>query len=125
MRVIEVQLSGWTDHLTDDGQQLTKLPYPFFADEKGMIGRQDFWNGRVLRVVGFQADLNREMIDLFWDDVYADPGRAIGMYAVTENKRGDWVTHMTAVKSMDVLGEPPKLDDLGSEDIRRKLEGGS
>jgi hypothetical protein len=105
MKIIEVQMSEWTDHLTKDWQELTKLPYPFFADEHGMIGRQDFWNGRVLRIVGFQEDLAQEMIDLFWDDAYAEPEKAIGMYVVTENQHGDWVTHMTAVRSMNVLGE--------------------
>lgn len=103
-RIIEIQTAPYTDHLTDDGQQLTKLPYPFFADEHGMIGRQDFWRGKVLRVVGFQRDLNQEMIDLFWDDAYAEPEKAVGMYVVTENRRGDWVTHMTAVDSMKELG---------------------
>jgi hypothetical protein len=104
MRVIEVQLSEWTDHLTDEGQELTKLPYPFFVDASGAVGRQDFWNGIVHRVIGFQRNIAVDAVDLGWAEAYEDPSSAIGMYVITSDHSGNWSTHLTAVKSMNELG---------------------
>jgi hypothetical protein len=105
MKIIEVQLSEWTDHLTDEGQELTKLPYPFFVDETGAVGRQDFWNGIVKMVIGFQKDLAVDTVDLGWNEAYEDPSSAVGMFVVTSDHSGNWSTHLTAVKSMNLLGE--------------------
>ncbi len=106
--IYEIQPSAYTDQLTDDGVQLTKLPYPIFADEAGMIGRQDFWAGRYTKVIGFQRDLRVQRIDLFWRDTLRDPGEAVGMYLVAANDKDNWFTFDTAVQSVTVLGQGPK-----------------
>lgn len=101
---IRIQPGPYTDHLTDDGHELTKLPYPFFVNEEtGAVGRQEFWQGTVLRVVGFQKDLARHEIDLWWEGAVKDPQRAVGMYVVTTDSEGGMGVHPTAVSSMEIL----------------------
>lgn len=80
-----------------------KLPYPYFADESGAIGRQDVWKGNPAQVIGFQADPNVHRIDLLWEDTIQDPDRASGMYLVTIDADGEFVTHLTPVESVTVF----------------------
>ncbi len=100
--IYRIQPEPFTDHLTDDGVQLTKLPYPFYVDGFGNVGRQDIWQGRVTRVIGFQRDLARQQIDLSWRDAVKDPAAAVGMYLVTSDAKGDYGTHQTAVRTLEL-----------------------
>ncbi|WP_188197246.1 hypothetical protein [Nonomuraea sp. SYSU D8015] len=79
------------------------LPYPYFADESGAIGRQDVWKGNPTQVVGFQADPNVHSIDLLWEDAIQDLDQASGMYLVTIDADGEFVTHLTPVESVTVV----------------------
>lgn len=103
MDIITLQPAPNVDHITDDGTELTRLPYPFHvrADDGG-IERQDFWQGSVARVVGFVADLNRQEVDLWWRDAAKDPQRAVGMYVITQDDKGDMATQMTAISTVKV-----------------------
>jgi hypothetical protein len=103
MAIYRIQPSAFTDQITSDGHQLTKLPYPFYADASGAVQRQDIWNGKVTRVIGFQRDLARSAIDLRWADAVKNPAEAVGMYLVTSDKAGDWGTHHTAVQTMELV----------------------
>ncbi|TYB71215.1 hypothetical protein FXF51_01905 [Nonomuraea sp. PA05] len=80
-----------------------KLPYPYFADESGMIGRQDKWKGNPTQVIGFHSDPNIMQIDLLWEDAIQDPDRASGMYLVTADAEGNFGTHLTLVESVTVV----------------------
>lgn len=104
MRAIRIQPSSFIDNLWEEHVG-TKLPYPFTAGEDGMVAGQDFWQGSVVRVIGFQKDLHNHSLDLPWGAAFDDPQKAVGMYLVTSDKNGDWGVHDTAVMSMTVLGE--------------------
>ena len=105
MTLICLQPAPSTDHITADGAELTRLPYPFFVREDGMIERQDVWNGNPLRAVGFVADLARQDIDLAWEDAVEDPAQTVGMYLITENSSGGYATHTTAISEATVQPE--------------------
>lgn len=96
-RIITLQPAAHVDQITDDGTELTKLPYPFHVNAAGEIQRQEFWNGNPERVIGFVSDLHRQEVDLDWDVVFRDPQRAVGQYVITQDKSGTWATHTLAI----------------------------
>jgi hypothetical protein len=96
---ITLQPSERVDNITRDGHELTQLPYPFHVDESGAVLRQDFWQGRVHSVIGFQRKLDRQVIDLLWSEVWADPTLAVNMYVITSDSHGRWSVHTGALKS--------------------------
>lgn len=102
-KIFKVQPSEFTDHLSEDGTERTKLPYPYFVDEAGLVGRQDFWNGDPYQVIGFAKDLAVANVDLLWKEATENPSRAVGMYLVTLDEDGDFGTHLAAVSSMVLL----------------------
>jgi len=103
--IITLQPSEVTDHITADGTELTKLPYPFHCSDAGLIQRQDFWKGDPFQVVGFVADVARQEVDLYWRDVAwdneADRNRVVGMYIVTMGNDG-MASHVSAVRDVTV-----------------------
>lgn len=105
MKTIKLQPSAFTDRICDDGQELTKLPYPFYVNEDGEVGRQDFWQGDPAHVIGFQRDLAKQSIDLWWDEVVQDPKQAVGTYLVTTSAEGVWSTHQIAIAEVSMVGE--------------------
>lgn len=102
-RVIKLQPAEFIDNISDGGHVGTKLPYPFYVNEAGEVANQEFWRGDPLRVVGFQRDLARHEVDLWWNDAFADPERCVGMYLVTADNRGGMGVHQTAIASVEVL----------------------
>lgn len=108
-KILRVQPAAYVDQIID-GHELTKQPYPYFVEEDGSVQYQDFWQGTVKRVVGFQRDLSVRTIDLLWSAaVRSDLECLIGLYLVTEDADGQWSTHNTAVESVTVVdAEHPK-----------------
>lgn len=102
VRLISLKFASHTDHITDDGTELTRQPYPFHVTPDGSISRQDFWKGTPSQVIGFVDDPSVEEITLWWRDVAADPSKTVGKYAVTSSKDGKWATHLSAVESVAV-----------------------
>jgi hypothetical protein len=101
MTTITLQFSSHTDEITPDGQELTRKPYPYHVDAAtGRIQRQDFWQGRVFRVIGFVVDPGRMEIDLWWPDVATHPQRAVGMYVVVADDNGRWSTNVAAIMTV-------------------------
>jgi hypothetical protein len=85
------------DHISDDLEHVgSRLPYPFYADANGFIQFQDFWQGQVFKVIGFQNHPAIQKIDLWWSDI-KDPADSIGKYLVTSDNDGNWSTFPTAV----------------------------
>jgi hypothetical protein len=80
------------------------LPYPFHlvaeGDERGQVGRQDFWNGTPSRLVGFVQDPETQQIDLGFADFFAEPGKARGMHPVMEDDEGGWATYAGAIEGV-------------------------
>jgi hypothetical protein len=103
-RILRVQPAEHTGQITADGRELTKQPYPFFVDEDGLVGRQDFWRGEPRRIVGVAADSAIHELTLRWNRVWADPQRAVGMYLVAEGSTGNWFTVDSAIESITEEG---------------------
>lgn len=103
-RILRVQPASRIDNLTADGQEMTQQPYPLFVSEDGSVGRQDFWDGRILRVLGFQRDLAVQQLDLRWAYAWTEPEKAVGMYVVAVDKDGNMFNLDTAVESITVEG---------------------
>lgn len=106
-RMIRLQPAARIDAISEDGHVGYQLPYPFYADEYGKISNQDFWQGNPYAVIGFQRDLARQTIDLWWRDVPDHPESTVGMYLVTMDKNGTWSTHYTAIESASSFSDGP------------------
>lgn len=102
MNLIKIQNAPIIDGYRD-GHTYTRLPYPFYVNQDGVIQGQDLWQGTVAQVIGFQRDLARQQIDLWWRDAAKDPAKTVGMYLVTVDSKGDFATHTTAVDSAERL----------------------
>lgn len=102
-KLIKLQPSEVVDNIRD-GHEMTQLPYPFYVAEDGSVDRQDFWRGNPARAIGFQRDLAKQQIDLWWKDAVKDPQQAVGMYLVTVNGEGDMGVHVSAISSVEVIG---------------------
>lgn len=97
--IITLQPSARTDHITDDGTELQQLPYPFHVDEHAHVLRQDFWRGRVARVIGFTDRPEPGNITVTWSEAWADPAQVVGKYLVTADDVDQWSTHVSAIQS--------------------------
>lgn len=102
MKMIRLQPSAFVDQIVDD-HELTRLPYPFYVDYDGNVGRQDFWRGSPARVVGFVRDLARQEVDLWWQEAAKDPQQVVGMYLITVDRKGNMATHNTAIADVEVV----------------------
>lgn len=106
MQIITLQPSARTDHITDDGHELQQLPYPFHVDERGFVQRQDFWQGKVFRVIGFTARPEPGNLVTSWPEVWRDPALAVNKYLVTSDEDGEWSSHVMAIQSATRHGTP-------------------
>lgn len=83
------------------------LPYPYFIDEKGKIGRQDFWKGEPYMLIGFNpkpktGDMPGTIdIKIF----LKDPKKCIGMYPIFAHKNGEWYTYQDQIESVREIKE--------------------
>ncbi len=95
--VTMIQMAPEIDHISDDLEHVSsRLPYPFYVDADGYVQLQDFWQGMVYKVIGFQNHPAIQKIDLWWGDVN-EPADILGKYLVTSDKDGNWGTFPTAV----------------------------
>lgn len=95
--VTRIQMAPVIDAVSDDFEHVgSRLPYPFYADADGYVQMQDFWQGEVYKVIGFQNHPAIQTIDLWWRDV-KEPADTLGKYLVTTSKAGTWSTWPTAV----------------------------
>ena len=78
------------------------LPYPYFIDEKGFIGRQDFWKGKPKKLLGFYNFPESGDITLMFEDFWVEPERCVGLYPVFEHKNGEWFTSKIPIESIRV-----------------------
>lgn len=100
-RFLTIQPSEYVDEITDDGVELTKLPYPYHCNEQGDVDRQDFWQGTPIRVLGFVRDLKDQRVDIWWWDVWKDPQRAIGTFVVIQDADGSMGSIPHSVQSVE------------------------
>ncbi len=70
------------------------LPYPYFIDDDGYVGRQDFWKGTPLKLIGF--NLSDKQIDddsITFAQFWKNPELAIGKYPIFMHQDGEWYTY--------------------------------
>lgn len=103
MKLIRLQPAPHVDHITDDGHELTQLPYPFFVHEDGTI-EGIYADTGSKAVIGFQSDLAVQKVNMWWGEVVKDPQLAVGKYVVTAEKNGGMAVHEIAITSVEVLG---------------------
>lgn len=125
--LITFQPSEFVDRVTEDGAELTKLPYPVHAwADTGRIP-QGVGGTPGRRIVGFQRDLNRQQIDASWATIAYHPEDAVGMYVILENLDGSYSSLTTAVRDVRTrVTERPDTIDSGLEappDSERRREG--
>lgn len=95
--VIRIQMAPVIDSISDDGEHVgSRMPYPFFVDENGFVQQQDFWQGMVFKVIGFQNHPSVQKLSLLWSEV-KDPSEIIGKYLVTTDVNGQWGSFPTAI----------------------------
>lgn len=98
-----IQPASYVDHITEDGEQLTKRPYPLHTDDKGNVLRRESSQGDPKRVPGFLKDPAVQQIDLPWYAFLEDPQAAVGMYVIYQDHKGDYGNLVTAVETVEVL----------------------
>jgi hypothetical protein len=110
-RYLYIQNAPVTDNITDDGTALSKRPWPVVADEDGVVHTPSYALG-MRQVFGFQRDLAVQHVDLRFEDAYADPEKAVGMYMVSIDKDGVMGVELSAVDHVSVLEttDPLPLD---------------
>lgn len=106
MKIVTLQPASQVDFLTEDGQELTRKPYPFHVRPDGLVERQDVWQGSVFRVIGFLERLDGHKIDVTWNYARRDPQRVVGMYVVTADDRGSMSVHLSAIETVHVADLP-------------------
>jgi hypothetical protein len=108
---LHIQNAPVTDNLTADGTALARKPWPVVADEEGTVHTPSYALG-MRRVAGFQRDLAVMRVNVWWDEVFADPQKAVGLYLVTYNDDGGMGVCMSAVDHVSVLetADPLPLD---------------
>lgn len=99
MSTYVIQPATKIDGLTSDGEEMTQKPYPFVVEEDGSITNLHGYK----RLVGFAKDLAVEQVDLYWELARRDITGALGMYVVTEDDKGTYAVHLTAVETVEKL----------------------
>ncbi len=79
------------------------LPYPYFINEDGSVGRQDFWKGNPKKLIGFSAQPSTGSILVFRNMFFEKPEAAVGLYPVFEADDGHWFTQTNPIESVRVL----------------------
>lgn len=100
-KYLKIQQAPITDNITDEGHVGSRLPWPVIADEEGRVHIPSSQLGMV-RVAGFQRDLAKQQVDLRWDDAFADPSKAVGMYVVAYYGDGSMSVHLSAVDTVEL-----------------------
>lgn len=102
----KIQPASHTDHITEDGTELQRRPYPLFIDEGGIA----YQNTLINRVVGFVKDLVKHEINVRWSEVINENHPMhfpledlVGYYIIVQMNDGNWATLTTAIESAEKL----------------------
>lgn len=79
------------------------LPYPYFIESGGYVGRQDFWEGNPYKLLGFNDTSKVGDIKLSFEEFWKKPEKAIGMYPVFSTAQDEWWTYKDAIESITRL----------------------
>lgn len=86
------------------------LPYPYFIKDKGEIGRQDFWNGNPMFLIGFSERPKTGTCEVLFKDFWKKPALCVGKFPVFEDKRGYWSTSKIFIDSYEVINVKTKFE---------------
>lgn len=79
------------------------MPYPYFIGKDGMVGRQDFWKGEPLKLMGFcNSPIIGRDIKLSLRAFLLEPTDCIGLFPVFAHANGHWFTYQDAIESVTV-----------------------
>ena len=78
------------------------LPYPFHISREGSVMRQDFWQGKPEKLIGFNDKPVANDIKVSVKEFWKKPDIAIAMYPVFSNEGDKWVTHTTPIESVRI-----------------------
>lgn len=78
------------------------LPYPFFIDENGCVGRQEFWRGTPAALIGFAKVQTVHDVSLVLEDFLDHPEAAIGQYPVFAHTDGQWFTYVDPIAEIKI-----------------------
>lgn len=78
------------------------LPYPYHIDNKGNVGRQDFWKGEPLKLICFANKSNDTISTLTFKEFWKTPKETIGKYPVFEHKNGEWYTYQDIIENIRI-----------------------
>lgn len=84
------------------------LPYPFFIDENGRVGRQDFWKGNPIKLIGFDIspeDQGKSKKTVSLKEFLADPIKCLRMYPIFTNTKDQWSTWRDSIESYQISNE--------------------
>lgn len=115
--LIQIQPSMHPDFFT---------PYPFVIAEDGDVEGQDFWKGDPAVLVGFQDRFDVKLINLFPEDWWAEPQRAVNKYPVFT--RADSTIYVSQVAIAEVTVFPdlhPAVITINPQDRGLDLVRGS
>ena len=77
-------------------------PYPFFIEADGLVGRQEFWKGTPLKLLGFNNTTQEGEISLPFEEFTKNINAAIGKYPVFRDKDGTISTHINPVENVKI-----------------------
>lgn len=90
---------------TGDYDVSEPLPYPFHIDaETGDVGRQDFWKGDPLRLIGFQSTAETQRVDVHFEDFAAYPESAVDRFPVFVRADGTIYSMTNPIRSVTAAG---------------------
>lgn len=79
-----------------------RQPYPYFIEENGLVGRQEFWNGKPYELLGFNRTTKTGEISSPFKEFKKDINAAIGMFPVFKSKTGMIETHTNPVVKVNL-----------------------
>ncbi|BDZ52771.1 hypothetical protein GCM10025867_50120 (plasmid) [Frondihabitans sucicola] len=80
-----------------------KRPWPMHIAEDGAVGNQRAYQGDPIALIGFQADVDVQHVDLLNKDFQADPQLAVGMYPVFQETGKGFYADIRKVVSATVV----------------------
>lgn len=103
---VERQISIQVANMPDGSYDVHKpLPYPFHVtDELGAVGRQDFWRGEPIRLIGFQESPDVQRVKVLTRGFWNEPQQVVGMWPVFADADGGMWNHKHPVTEVTVHG---------------------
>lgn len=80
------------------------LPYPYHVAAEGRVGRQDFWRGEPVKLLGFQNSREHQNVDVLFDEFWTNPDVAVGKWPVFLDADGGIWNHACPVTDVTVHG---------------------